>query len=321
MAIVVTIVVSCFLTWSLVSSDNHETTEEQVDKSQIILAELKWNGEIHHISLAELEAAISELPVYRQQNYASKAGKTEYLEDYIDEKLKLLHASDFGFDILDEHMKMIDDYTHQLMVEKLTEIEVDDKIQVSEENLITYYEDHKSEYIEDAKARATCITLDDEDLANQILDQIKEGKDIVVMAKSLTEEKKFANGPGFNQNEPGNTNLFTIDASPSWSEFIEAVFEQEIGDITDTVFETDVNDDTYYLIFRKEEHQPERQKELEEVKADVERKVERQMKRTRILQWIEEMSEKANLKTYPGNIPAPVQPEVTDEESESSEEN
>ena len=41
--------------------------EEKVDKSQIIVAELKWNGEPHKISLAELEAAIGELPPYRQQ--------------------------------------------------------------------------------------------------------------------------------------------------------------------------------------------------------------------------------------------------------------
>ena len=36
--------------------------------------------------------------------------------------------------------------------------------------------------------------------------------------------------------------------------------------MTDTVFEIDVSDETFYLIFRKEEHQPERQKEFEEVR-------------------------------------------------------
>lgn len=319
--VIAAVVLTCLLTWSLVRSDNHESAEEKIDKSQIIIAEYKWNGELHQISLAELEAAIAELPTYRQRNYATKAGKAEYLEDYINEKLKLLQAKDAGFDKLLEHLKKMDDYTHQLMVEKLTEIEVDAKVSYTDEDLKAYFDAHKSEYIEAAKARAICITLDDEDLANETLDQIKAGTDISEMAKKLYEENKLAaNGPGSSsQEDPGNTFFFTKSGSPNWSEFIEAVFEMEIGEMTDTVFETDVNDETFYLIFRKEEHQPERQKELEEVKSDVERKVEREMKRTRIFEWIDAISLSAKLKTYPENIPVPVQPETSEEESSNPE--
>ncbi len=320
--VVAAVVATCLLTWSLVRSDNHESASEEVDKGQIIIAEYKWGGELHQISLAELEEAIAELPSYRQQNYATKAGKAEYLEDYIDEKLKLLQARDAGFHQLLEHLKKLDDYTHQLMVEKLTEIEVDAKVSYTDEDLKIFYDVHKSEYIESAKVRATCITLDDEDLANETLDQIKAGTDIVEMAKKLFEEKKLvANSPGSaNQEDPGNTRFFTKNASPNWSEFIDAVFEMEIGEMTDAVFETEVNDETYYLIFRKEEQQPERQKELEEVRSDIERKVAREMKRARIFDWIDGISLMAKLKTYPENIPVPVQPKATEKESNTSEE-
>lgn len=314
------IVATCLLTWSFVRSDSHESGEEEVDKSQIILVEYKWNGEPQQISLAELEAAIAELPPYRQRNYANKAGKAEYLEEYIDKKLKLLQAKDAGFDTLQEHLKMMEDYTHQLMVEKLTEIEVDSKVAYTDEDLMAYYEEHKAEYVEAEKVRATCIPLDDEDLANQTLDQIKEGKDIIEMAKTLSEEKKFANGPGVNQEDPGNTLFFAKDASPNWSEFINEVFQMEIGEMTDAVFETEVNDETYYLIFRKEEHKPERQKEFEEVKSNIERKVLREMKRARILEWVEQISQSGKLKTYPENIPEPVQPEEKPEEKSDTPE-
>ena len=320
--VVAAVVLTCLLTWSLVRSDNHESAEEQVDKSQIIIAEYKWNGELHQISLAELEAAIAELPTYRQRNYATKAGKAEYLEDYIDKKLKLHQATDAGFDKLLEHLKKLDDYTHQLMVEKLTEMEVDAKATYTDEDLMAFYEERKFEYIEEAKVRATCITLDDEDLANETLDQIKAGTDVIEMAKKLFEEKKLvANGPGSaSQEDPGNTFFFSKNASPNWSEFIEEVFEMEIGEMTDAVFETDVDDETYYLIFRKEEAQPERQKEFEEVKSDIERKVKREKKRARILDWVDEISLMAKLKTYPENIPDLVQPETPEKESETPEE-
>ena len=318
--ILVTLLVTCFLTWTLVRSDSHEVEQQQIDKSQTVIAEYMWKGEIQQISLIELETAIAELPVYRQQNYSTKAGKAEYLQDYIDEKLKLLQATDLGFDKLEDFLKKMDDYKHQLMVEKLTEIEVDAKVQFSEEDLLDYYDKHKSDYIEEARVRATCITLEDEDLAHETLDQIKAGKDIVEIAKELSDDNKIANGPGKNADDPGNTNFFSKSASPNWSEFIEAAFEQEVGEMTDAVFETDVDDKTYYLIFRKEEHQPDRQKEFEEVKSDIERKVLREMKRARIFEWIEEMSSAAMLKTYPENIPTPPEPENADETDDQSDE-
>lgn len=315
-----TLFISCFLTWTLVKSDSHDTEEQQIDKNQIIIAEFKWKGELQQISLTELETAIAELPVYRQQNYSTKEGKAEYLEDYIDEKLKLLQATDLGYDKLEDFINKMDDYTHQLMVEKLTEIEVDAKVQFGEEDLQQYYDEHKGDYIEEARVRATCITLDDEDLAHETLDQIKAGKDIAEIAKELSDDNKIANGPGKNIDDPGNTNFFTKSASPNWSEFIEAAFEQEIGEMTESVFETDVDDKTYYLIFRKEEHQPDRQKEFDEVKSDIERKVLRQKKRARIFEWIEEMSSAAKLKTYPQNIPIPPEPEETEQQGNPSDE-
>ena len=314
----VIVAVTCLLTWRFVQSDSHEQPAPAMDESQMIVAEYKWNGDTHQISLADLNAAIAELPVYRQQNYKSRADKAEYLEELIEERLKILRAIDDGFDKLSEHLKKLDDYMHQLMVEKLTEMEVDAKVGYTTDDLMAHYQENLSEYVEDEKARATCITLDDEDLANEALDAIKAGKDIVDMAKELFETGKLANGPGStNEDDPGNTNFFTKAASARWGEFIEAVFAQEVGEMTDAVFETDVNDETFYLIFRKEEHQPDRQKEFDEVKDDIERTVERARKRARINDWVTEISQKGKLKTYPENIPMPPQPEEAEtEESE-----
>ena len=278
--------------------------------------EYKWNGEPYQISLADLNAAIAELPVYRQQNYKTQADKAEYLGELIEERLKIHRAIDDGFDKLPEHLKKLEDYTHQLMVEKLTEMEVDAKVNYTDDDLMAHYQANLSEYVEDEKVRATCITLDDEDLANETLDAIIAGKDIAEMAKELSEAGKLANGPGSSDPEdPGNTYFFTKSASPRWSEFIEAVFEQEVGDMTDTVFEIDVSEETFYLIFRKEEHQPERQKEFDEVKRDIERTVERTKKRERINEWVTEISDRGKLKTYPENIPEPPQPEEAESET------
>lgn len=306
---------TCLLTWQFVQSAHHEQPASM--ESHVILAEFTWNGEPHQISLADLNAAIAELPVYRQQNYESRADKAEYLGEMIEEKLKILRAADEGFDKLPAHLKKLEEYTHQLMVEKLTETEVDAKVTYTDEELMAHYQENLSAYIEPAKARATCITLDDEDLANETLDVILAGKDIVVRAKELSDAGKLASGPGTNRDEPGNTYLFSRAASAQWEEFINAAFAQEIGELPDTVFETEVGDKTFYLIFRKEEHHPERQKEFAEVKDDIQREVKRNKKRLRINEWLEEISAHGKLQTFPENIPALPEPEEAEpEESE-----
>ena len=317
--IFVIVIMTCLLTWRFVQSDGHEQSMPAVDESQVILAAYKWNDKSYEISLADLNAAIAELPVYRQQNYENREDKAEYLEELIEERLKILRATDEGFDTLPEHLKKLEDYTHQLMVEKLTEAEVDAKVVYTDEELMAYYQENLSEYIEDAKVRATCISLDDEDLAYETLDAIKAGKDIVEMAKELSEAGKLASGPGTNRDDPGNTYFFSKAASARWSEFIEAAFALEVGEMTDAVFETEVNDAVFYLIFRKEEHQPDRQQEFEEVKDDIVRTIEREKKRERINEWVEEISAKGKLKTYPENIPEPPQPEE-EAETEASDE-
>ena len=310
------VAVACLATWQFVQSEHDEQSAAdaaQMD-SQIIVAEYQWNGEHHQISLAALNAAIAELPVYRQQNYESRADKAEYLAELIEEKLKILRAADEGFDKLPEHLKKLEDYTHQLMIEKLTEAEVDAKITYTDEELMAHYQENLSEYIEPAKVRATCITLDDEDLAHETLDAIRAGKDIVQSAKELADAGKLASGPGTNRDEPGNTFLFSKAASAQWEEFVNAAFAQEIGEITDTVFETEVSEKSFYLIFRKEEHRPERQKEFAEVKDDIQREVERNKKRIRINEWVEEISARGKLQTFPENIPAPPEPEQAESE-------
>ena len=315
----VIVVVASLLTWRFVQSDEHEQSMPEMDENTVILAEYKWNGESYQISLSDLHAAIAELPVYRQQNYKSRADKAEYLEELIEERLKILRATDDGFDTLPGHLKKLEDYTHQLMVEKLTEAEVDAKVVYTDEELTAYYQENLSEYVEDAKVRATCIALDDEDLAYETLDAIKAGTDIVEKAKELSDAGKLASGPGTNRDDPGNTYFFSKASSARWSDFIDAAFDLEVGEMTDSVFETEVNDAVFYLIFRKEEHQPDRQQEFDEVKDDIVRTIERDKKRERINEWVAEITAKGKLKTYPENIPEPPQPEEEAETEESDQ--
>lgn len=289
-----------------------------MDDSQIIVARYEWNG-IHEISLATLNAEIAALSEHKQKGYRSKAGKLIFLEDLINQKLMLLAAAEAGFDKDEVFLKKGDDYKHQLMVERLTEVEVDEKIDITEEALRQYYEENKDTYVDEEKVRATCITVFDKELAQTTLEEIQAGKDILDAAKELGE-KGVLTGPGSNLGDLGDTGFFTQDISARAQAFVDAVFAMEVGEMTDAVFEQEVEEDTYYMIFRKEEHQPERQQTFEEVKPRLEYPLKREMKRKRILEWLEALTAEAELKTYPELLPPPVVPEEEeDPENEQAE--
>lgn len=289
-----------------------------MDESQIIVARYEWNG-IHEISLATLNAEIAALSEYKQKGYKSKAGKLIFLEDLINQRLMLLAAAETGFDKDEGFLKKADDYKHQLMVERLTEIEVDEKIVITEEILREYYEENKDTYVDKEKVRATCITVFDQELAQTTLEEIQAGKDIFDAVKELSE-KGVLTGPGSNPGDPGDTGFFARDVSARAQAFVDAVFAMEVGEMTEEVFEQDVEEDTYYMIFRKEEHQPERQQTFEEVKPRLEYPLKREMKRQRILKWLEMLTAEGKLKTYPELLPPPVMPEEEeDPENEKSE--
>ena len=278
---------------------------DSVDESQIILAEYQWNGEKFEISLADFKAAIGELSFFQQENYATKAGKTEYLPERIDEKLKVHAAIDKGLDKDEDILKRAEEYKNTLLIERLTLIEVDEKVAPTEEDRRHYYEEHKSEYVEEAAARVTCISVLEKTLAQEALARIKAGADISELAKELSEKGKLF-GPGSNEVDPGNTGRFTRDESKDWQAFVDAAFGMEVGEITAEIFEIEVNHETYYLIFRLEEHLPERIADFEEVRDYIEPSVKRQKKRQRIIEWVAEVTSTSGLKTYPERIPKAV---------------
>ncbi|HIE29844.1 TPA: peptidyl-prolyl cis-trans isomerase [Candidatus Poribacteria bacterium] len=266
-----------------------------------VLAEFDWNGEHHTVTLEEMEQEISELPEYKQDDYEGKEGMEEYLTLMAESRMLLLLAKDRKLNEDAEILKKVDEYLHQLMVEKITEIEVDNKIKWTEEELKQYYEEHKEDYIDPEQVRVTCVTVDDEELAQELMSEIKEGKDIAEVAKELSEQRKNI-GPGGGNN--GDTGFFSRNSYSVAKDFVEMAFAMKVGEMTDEVFEQDVEGPdgatTYYMIFRKEEHKPERQKEFteEDVREDVEREVEKARREKLMNEWVEGLKKKAKLQLY-----------------------
>ena len=285
-----------------------------------VIAEFQWDGK-HHITLEEMMQEISELPEYKQDDYKSKEGLEEYMSLMAESRLILCFAKDQKLDEDAEILKKVQDYLHELMVDRITELEVDEKLKVTEEDHRLYYESHKEDYVEHEEVRLTCITVTDEDRAKEVFQQIKDGRDIAELARELSDRGEL-NGPGANAEDPGATTLshdsFPMDADP----FVHAAFDLEVGQINDEIVSLEIQGQQYHMIFRKEEDIPARQKAFDEedVRRSIEGSAEREKREQLMNDWIDRLYEQAKVKTHIDRIPeAPKDEEAPPEAEEASE--
>lgn len=286
-----------------------------------VIATYEWDGKKHHITLEEMQQEISELPEYKQRQYQDKEGLETYMLLMAESRLILSLARDRKLNEDPELLKKVQDYLHELMVKKITAREVDDKLALTEDDYLRYYEAHKEDYVRPAQVRLLCITLTDKARADEVFAEIKAGKDIAEAAQELADRGELV-GPGANPASPGDTDYISRNAFPEGTEpFLDAAFDADIGALHDGVIEVDVQGQKYFMMFRKDEARDAYQKPFEEedVRKNVVRKVERERRNAMMAEWITQLRERAEVKTYINRIPE-AEEETSEPEPEESEE-
>lgn len=291
-----------------------------------VIAAYEWDGKQHHITLEEMQQEISELPAYKQRQYQDKEGLETYMLLMAESRLILSLARDQKLNEDPGILKKVQDYLHELMVKEITTQEVDDKLALTEDDYLRYYEAHKEDYVRPAQVRLLCITLTDKARADEVFAEIKAGKDIAEAAQELSDRGELV-GPGANPASPGDTDYISRDAFPEGTEpFLDTAFAAEMGELHDEVIEVDVQGQQYFMMFRKDEARDAYQKPFEEedVRKNVVRKVEREKRNSLMKEWVTQLRDRAEVKTYIDRIPeaeeetSELEPEEMEEEMEEA---
>ncbi len=247
----------------------------------------------------ELDKEISELPEWKQDKYKDQEGREEYLTLMAESRMILQIAKERKLDKHPEVIKELKEFQDQIMRDKLIEMEVDNKVKVTDLDIEKYYSENKDKYVEPDMVVVTEITQKDEEKAKEVLEKIKAGADFTELAKEM-DSKGESYGPGARNG--GKTSPFSRDSYSSAREFVEKAFSMEVGEISDIIVQP-LGKETYYMIIRLDEKIPSRQKELSEVKESVRSTVESDMKDARKAQFVEELKKKMKVQAFPERIP------------------
>lgn len=175
--------------------------------------------------------------------------------------------------------KVREDIAVSLMVEKLLESE----ISITEEEIKTYFEEHKEEFATAEKVKASHILTASEEEAKKVKEKLDAGEDFATLAKEYSTDTATSE-------QGGDLGFFA--KGDMVAEFEEVAFSLEAGSISDPV-KTEYG----YHIIKVVEKQAAQEANYEDSKAEIKELLFQNEIQTNYTTWIEKKREEYDVKT------------------------
>ncbi|MCK5256352.1 MAG: peptidyl-prolyl cis-trans isomerase [Deltaproteobacteria bacterium] len=244
------------------------------------------------ITLREVDEALDALPPWMKEQFKGSEKKLEFMKKYVSDELFYRKAKKLEYDKDGELRKKTADFMKQLMISKVLEEDLKDKITVEEDDLKNYFKANQEHYKEKAQARIRLIKAGMEEIAQNILKELKQGKDFAELAKELSLEEESAKRggewEGWISKGKDDLGIGNID------EVSKAIFSASPGSISPIV-----KAGNYYYIFKVEELKPERMREYAEVKEWVNNDYMNHKMKIAYQNLLKQVLESSEVKLYP----------------------
>ena len=102
-----------------------------------------------------------------------------------------------GYDREKDIVEELDKVKERQMLVKVQKVQVNDKVEVTEEEKIAYYEEHKEEFVRNPKIEIWEIHVKDESLAKKIAGWAKSGRNFEQLAKKYSTDKGYKDKGGY----------------------------------------------------------------------------------------------------------------------------
>ncbi len=169
----------------------------------------------------------------------------------------------------------------QLIIERLFQEQVYNRVGVTEEAIRRYYDEHVDEFQEPEQVHAEQIVVKGLDDAKKLQQQLWAGKKFGDLARrySLSPDAKVGGDLGF----------FAKGVMPS--QFDEVVFKLAPGSVSEVI-----SSDYGFHLFKVVEKKPARKKDLAEVRQEIEQKLLVQLKQKGQADYVKSLKDKAEVK-------------------------
>ncbi len=245
-----------------------------IKKNDTVLA--RFSGTT--IKESEFTSKIQRMP--REIQGVALRRKKEFLEEMMDEALLTKEAERRGITRLQDVKEVLEAAHRKIMIAKLIEQEVDQKIKLERDEIIRYYESHKEEFMTPRLFRASHILLRTEGEANDLRAELQKGADFEELARKHSIDNTAIRG--------GDIGFF--QKGQLIPEFEEVAFKMNKGDIS-PVFKTQFG---YHILKLTDRAEP-ALRQFNSVKTLLEKQLFREKRTKAYKEFLEKL--RGNLKT------------------------
>lgn len=161
--------------------ENRTALEPQKEEGGKVIARIGKE----QITDTQLNKELEKLPEWMKEEYKKPEKKMEFLKQYIAMELLTRKAKRLGYDKDPDIRLKLDDVLKELMIQKLLEKELTEKIKITPDQIELYYKANKNKYSEPAKVKISYISAESEEKLKEaqefkeIKDWIEEGNEYV----------------------------------------------------------------------------------------------------------------------------------------------
>jgi len=243
-------------------------------------------------------APLAMMPPQFRSRYETPDGKKKLFERAVQMSLLSQEARKLNIDKKEDVARRIKEMADQFIVQELTKQEVMDKITVTDNEMLQYYNQNKASFAKDEKVRVNLIMFDVKDnatqqvkdekknLADQALARIKKGEDFEAVAKEVSQDMRT-------KNRGGNAGLF---ARGKRIDLYGEAFEKQAFSLPLTTVSDVFQGKNGYYIIKVMEKKPQEQETFEEVKQRIERTLKTEKQKTAMDSYLEGLKKKYSVK-------------------------
>ncbi len=195
------------------------------------------------IYIEDIHEAIDSMPEWMRKQFESRERKAEFLRKYVADELLHRKAIKLEFDKDPAVRKQMKKVEREMLVNKVVEQELKDKITIEKADLQNYFKAHQDRYLQKAAVKVSLIKAGLKEVADKIMEELSGGKDFHDMARSISlDNATAANGGRYTrwvrkgEDDLGIGNVKKVS---------EALFAAETGTITQPI-----EAGGYYYIFK-----------------------------------------------------------------------
>jgi peptidyl-prolyl cis-trans isomerase C len=230
---------------------------------------------------------LMKMPGYNRAKYEGKAGERRLLDRLVEQEVLYLAADDAGYREKPDVKEQIDFVTKRAMIQAFYRDEIEGQVQVTDEDIREYYEEHPEQFHQEETVRARHIMVSSRQKAEELRRRLLDGEVFVDLARAESEDAATAQAGGLLGYITWDGRVKTVGNDP---DFVETVMNLKAGQVSD-IIETDKG---YHLV-KVEEHIEEGTKPLEEVSENIRQRLIPQMTRERFEETVQSLREEYNV--------------------------